>query len=91
MAQELCTPTLSSELNVDDCMKRAFGATLLNSEGGSQSSSWCGRWEMIIHHMNRQHILPGGSIGRQYVDLLAEDVQQLAAWNVASEQIIVFC
>ena len=36
-AQKLCKPAQSSEFNVGDCMKRAFGATLSPEQGKEMS------------------------------------------------------
>ena len=36
-------------------------------------------------------MLPGGTIGRHYVDLLEEEVRHLAVSNFPSEWLLVFC
>ena len=77
-------------MDVDELMNKAFGATLLRSDGGCRKGLWCSRQVRIIQHSNKQYVLPGGSISRKYVDLLAEEVQQLADGNFPSKRVIVF-
>ena len=70
-------------------MKAAFGATILNSDGGTRDTPWCKRWEKIIQLSGRHYNLPGGSIGRKYVDLITEEMQYLTSGISPSERLIV--
>ena len=66
--------------NSTDCntlMSKAYGATLSRS-GSSSNSDWHSRWKSVVHHSGNHYVLPGGPTGRRYIDLLVEEVQQLA-------------
>ena len=56
--------------SLDDMMNTAYGDKLLYSDGGPHDSAWCQRWSVIIQHMGQHYSLPGGSIGKEYIDLL---------------------
>ena len=62
--------------------------SLLSSVG--QDSDWRSRWRQVVYHSGNHYILPGGSIGRQYVDILAEEVTYLAGGHYPSERVLVF-
>jgi len=72
--------------SLDHIMMNAYGATLLCSDGGSRSSQWCQRWSAVIQHQGRHYSLPGGSIGKKYIDLL---LHYLSAGAFPSERVIV--
>ena len=64
---------------IDVLMKVAFGATTLKSDGGTRETPWCKRWEKVIELCGRHYDLPGGSVGRKYVDLITEEMQHLTS------------
>jgi len=74
----------------DELIVKAYGAPLLHSDGGECNNAWCQRWAKVIHHTGNHYILPGGATGRHYVDVLTEEVKQLAAGNYSSERVLVF-
>ena len=74
----------------DELIVKAYGAPLLHSEGGSLNNVWCQRWEEVIQHIGNHYILPGVATGRHYVDVLQDEVQQLAIGNHSSERVLVF-
>ena len=49
-------------------MIQAFGATLLKSELGDIEGVWYLRWQRVINLNSRQYDLPGGAVGREFVD-----------------------
>ena len=61
--------------NVAGLMCRAYGVPLLSSAGSRTDSPWIQRWSTIIHHSGRHYLLPGGSVGRKYVELLNQELQ----------------
>ena len=56
----------------------AFGDKLLYSDGGPHDSAWCQHWSVIVQHMDQHYSLPGGSIGKKYIDLLCEKLLYLS-------------
>ena len=72
-------------------MNIACGDKLLYSDGGPRNSAWCQRWSVIVQHMGQHYSLPGGSIGKKYIDLLCEELQYLSSGTYHSEWVIVFC
>ena len=72
-------------------MTAAYGDKLLNCDGGPRDSVWCQRWSVIVQHMGQHYSLPGGSIGKKYIDLLCEELQYLFLGIYHSERVIVFC
>ena len=81
----------ASRSSLDDMMKTAYGDKLLYSDGGPRDSAWCQRWSVIVQHMGQHYSLPGGSIGKKYIDLLCEELQYLSLGTYHSERVIVFC
>ena len=83
---------LSSWDNSVDCdslMRKAYGATLIQS-GSCFNTDWHRCWRSVVHHSGNLYVLPGGPVGRRYVDLLTEEVQHLAVGNFPSERVLVF-
>jgi len=72
-------------------MLKAYGSTLVNSDGEIPSSPCYSRWQQIIQHSGNLYVLPGGSVGCHYVDLLELEVRHLAVGNFPSERLLVFC
>ena len=81
----------SSAIGVDSLMKIAYGEPLLGSAGVHQDDYWHAKWKRIVHLSSQQYHLPGGSVGRRYVDLVADEVHYLADGSEHSERVIVFC
>ena len=79
----------TSDLSIDDLMNQAYGATLINSDGGNRDTPWCIRWARIIQLSGSHYTLPGGLVGRRYVDTLVDEVNHLAAGNYPSERVLV--
>ena len=78
------------ESEIDDLMKKAYGRPLSAPNGNSELCPWFGRWETISQHRGPHYSLPGGSVGRKYVDALTDEVSHLASGNYPSERLIVF-
>ena len=80
---------LDNFVDCDSLMRKAYGATLIQS-GSCPHSDWHQRWKSVVHHSGNHYVLPGGPTGRRYVDLLTEEVQHLAVGNFPSERVLVF-
>ena len=86
-----CVHNLSdSNVCFDDLMHKAYGASLVQSADDSVDSVWYCRWTQLVHHVGNHYLLPGGSIGRKYIDVLTEEISHLAAGNYPSERVLVF-
>ena len=79
-----------SDLSTDDLVNQAYGTTFINTDGGIRDTPWCIRWAHIIQLSASHYTLPGGSVGRRYVDLLVDEVNHLAAGNHPSERVLVY-
>ena len=55
-------------------MLKAYGHTLVCSDGGDRSSPWCRRWDTVVHLCGKHYALPGGSVGRHFVDMLSSEL-----------------
>jgi len=77
--------------SLDKMMNVAYVDKLLYSDCGPQDYVWCQRWSVIIQHMGQHYSLPGGSIGKKYIDLLSDELQYLSLCTYYSECLIVFC
>ena len=82
--------TLNTDVCFDNLMYKAYGANLINSADGDGDSIWCARWGQLVQHSGNHYILPGGSTGRKFVDVLAEEVSHLAVGNYPSERVLAF-
>uniref|UniRef100_A0A1X7TDW7 Uncharacterized protein n=1 Tax=Amphimedon queenslandica TaxID=400682 RepID=A0A1X7TDW7_AMPQE len=57
----------------DDLMIRAYGASLHQSQTVNETS-WYQRWVSVISLNGRLYSIPGGAVGRQYVDHLTTEL-----------------
>ena len=80
---------LDNFVDCDSLMRKAYGATLIQS-GSCSHSDWHQHWKSVVHHSGNHYVLPGGPTGRRYVDLLTEEAQHLAVGNFPSERVLVF-
>lgn len=76
---------------MDQLFLRGFGAPLINSEGPQDNDEWHVRWLLAMKLKGRQYILPQGSVGRQFVDTLANEIQAVANRLNPSEKIFFLC
>jgi len=82
----LQTPTRGSDdsnketaaKNVNEMVRHLFGAPLVGSAGDFVDAEWHKHWLRVIDLSRKQYSIPGGSVGRDFVDLLAMEVDQLA-------------
>ena len=81
-------------VNVDDLMVQAFGAKFEHNNSSinvDEVCVWNECWKKIVQLQGKQYDLPGGAIGRKYVELLSKEVTQLACGNYPADRFIVFC
>ena len=71
-------------------MNEAYGANLITSADGDHDSVWCTCWRQLVQHSSNHYILPSGSTGHKYVDVLTEEVTHLAVGNYPSEDVLAF-
>ena len=71
---------------IDAKLTRDFDASILRSDGGSFVDPW-GTWCIRACRMSgRQYDLPGGAVGREYVDLLTTEVRLLTDNSAISDR-----
>ena len=75
---------------VDGLMRDAYDATLIHSSGVDSTDAWYQRWNIIAHLQGKVYDLPGGAVGRKYVDLLSEEISHLSVGNFPADRVIVF-
>ena len=88
-----CHLELSSsfdDIDVNGLMTRAFGEPLIQSGGEDTADVWHQYWRKVAYLQGKHYDIPGGAIGRQYVDALAEEVSHVTAGNYPSDRLIVF-
>jgi len=71
---------------MQDLFIRGFGEPLVNSPG-DEDDEWHIRWRLAMKLKGRQYILPQGSIGRQFVDILSREIQAVANEINSAEKI----
>ena len=71
-------------------LMKAFGATLAVDCGDNRDDIWYCRWKRVIAVRGNHYDLPGGAIGRHFVDLLSDEVCSLSRGAFKSERLIVF-
>ena len=77
-----------SETNTENIMMEAFGGCLNKSEQLPETV-WGKRWIESVNLHGKLYIVPGGNVGRKYVDLLTKEVSRVIQ-NECSERLLVF-
>ena len=73
----------------DTKLKQAFGASL-DCNTIAVDEMWFKRWNKVVSSSRGYYGLPGGAFGREFVDVLAEEVNLLNSSSVRSERLIIF-
>ena len=95
---ESITPRLSArdelklphQFTEDVKMRQAFGVPLTRNTGIDDDDTWCKRWKKIVSTRCSYYDLPGGAVGREFIDILTQEVSMLCRVRVRSERFIVF-
>ena len=74
---------------VKEKFQEAFGAPLLNSEGGPDSELRKIWWKATALR-GKQYQLPGGNVGTRFVNLLAVEIERCTAKRQPSEREFIF-
>ena len=85
-----CVRTVAVPLYIDTLIHKAYGAPLICSVGGPFNSVWCQHWSIIIQHRGLLYSLPGGTVGKHYVELLNEELKLLCNGVYPAERVLVF-
>ena len=75
---------------IDDFMTKAYGGTLLISDGDDRSSQWCQGWEAVVKLNARHYVLPGGLVGQNFVDMMTAELNHLTLDHYPAERCLVF-
>ena len=72
-------------------MCEAFGDSLaMEGSGNEKEDVWVQYWRKVVTFRGNHYSLPRGSIGREFIDLLAEEINCLSRQSTPSERVIVF-
>ena len=69
--------------------ERAFGAPLVNGDGGPDSDIRK-LWWKTVELRGKQYELPNGNFGKRFVNILAEEIERCTAGRQPSEREFVF-
>ena len=69
--------------------ERAFGAPLVNGDGGPDSDIRK-LWWKTVELRGKQYELPNGNVGKRFVNILAEEIERCTAGRQPSEREFVF-
>ena len=72
---------------MDKKMLEVFGATLIQHDNGNSENVWIKYWKKIVGVRSKHYNVP---VGREFVDLLSEEVTILCKGKETSERLIVF-
>ena len=81
-------PIVPITKNFTNCLFDAFGGSLDRSKE-VQETEWVNRWTVSVNLQGKLYLVPGGNIGRKYVDLSTKEVCRLNQ-NECSERLLVF-
>jgi hypothetical protein len=82
---------ITHETTSDQLMRCAFNASLDCHAVDQATDDWYRRWRRVVKLSRKQYELPGGAVGREFVDSLTDEVNKLASGTHKSERVIVFC
>ena len=84
--------TLSADgpFDIDAKLEEIYGDKILNGPGCDRTDCWYRWWEKTVRLPFRRYDLPGGNVGRKFVDALAREVGLVAAQKEFSERLVVF-
>ncbi len=74
----------------EEKMIEGFGRPLVGSDGGDMNDMWCSRWRRVVRCQCRQYDVPRGSVGRDFIGVVTEEIAGLTRCESKSERLIVF-
>ena len=74
---------------LDEQFYAAFGAPLLNKDGGPDSNDRK-LWREIVGLSGKQYTLPGGRVGTRFINMLASEIESSTAGRQSSEREFLF-
>jgi hypothetical protein len=80
--------------SISENFDKLFGAQLMEPSENVQVAfveEWSNRWCKVINFQRKQYDLPGGAVGRHFVDCLADEVDKLTKGIMLSDRLLVFC
>lgn len=85
--------SIQNESNpIDELFVKGFGRTMLNSSGIDGNFPWERRWKQASSLNGKQYILPNGVIGRQFVQLITNELLLVINnENIGCEKLFVLC
>ena len=94
-------PVHELELDFADCLavpafdinaelEAVYNDKIRNDPGTERLDVWFSRWEKAVRFLPRRYDLPGGAVGRRFVDLLSQEVKLVVDQKEHSERMVVF-
>ena len=71
-------------------MNEAFGATLVQCNVIDSSNPWYNKWQKLVSKRTSYYYIPNGAVGRDFTQLLTQEVTLLNQGSCKSERMIVF-
>jgi len=90
VASSECGDEYSLPSHINKLCVKAYGAPLVFSDRGNQSSLWYQRWSVVVHHKGSLYSLPGGSIAKRYINQLTDELIYLCDREYPSEHVLVY-
>lgn len=84
--------SIATDAFFDTKLHLAFGgATVLRSDGSSFSDPWGSWWFHACLILGNQYDLPGGTVDKEFVDLLTSKKRLLVHNSIVSDHFMMFC
>ena len=74
-----------------DKFVNAYGGKLLGSGGEISLEKWHIWWVQLVSSLGSLYDLPGGNVGKRFVDVLADEISNVVDRRESSERFIVYC
>ena len=71
-------------------MTKAYGSTLLFSDGGDRSPSWCQRLKAIVRLNEQHYILPGGLVSWHFINMMPVELYHLSFGRYPAKCCLLF-
>ena len=78
-----------NDIFLHEKFKRAFGASLLNHDRGSDCEVHS-LWWKVVALRGKQYLLPDGGVGTRFVSMLSEEIERYTKGQQRSEREFIF-